>query len=222
MRIIIIISLFYLYGLTAKADNLLPEASILLSSKKETDKLVMMGSTKAKKIVLSSYDKISNSNFEQNFKDINKVNVIKNTLKKCIEKKCFSNLIPIWRKGKPPTKAIALAYAQMVDDLVTENLKLKYENQINNLIKKNESQNELVKLKNETNIDKIKDQFQKKIISMETENSKLKTTIEKMLINYQNQISNLKNENNTLRSNFDKAYNLVPKSKRKKLEKEIE
>ena len=86
MRIIIIISLFYLYGLTAKADNLLPEASILLSSKKETDKLVMMGSTKAKKIVLSSYDKISNSNFEQNFKDINKVNVIKNTLKKCIEK----------------------------------------------------------------------------------------------------------------------------------------
>jgi len=222
MRIIIIISLFYLYGLTAKADNLLPEASILLSSKKETDKLVMMGSTKAKKIVLSSYDKISNSNFEQNFKDINKVNVIKNTLKKCIENKCFSNLIPIWRKGKPPTKAIALAYAQMVDDLVTENLKLKYENQINNLIKKNESQNELVKLKNETNIDKIKDQFQKKIISMETENSKLKTTIEKMLINYQNQISNLKNENDTLRSNFDKAYNLVPKSKRKKLEKEIE
>ena len=222
MRIIIIISLFYLYGLTAKADNLLPEASILLSSKKETDKLVMMGSTKAKKIVLSSYDKISNSNFEQNFKDTNKVNVIKNTLKKCIEKKCFSNLIPIWRKGKPPTKAIALAYAQMVDDLVTENLKLKYENQINNLIKKNESQNELVKLKNETNIDKIKDQFQKKIISIETENSKLKTTIEKMLINYQNQISNLKNENDTLRSNFDKAYNLVPKSKRKKLEKEIE
>ena len=222
MRIIIIISLFYLYGLTAKADNLLPEASILLSSKKETDKLVMMGSTKAKKIVLSSYDKISNSNFEQNFKDTNKVNVIKNTLKKCIEKKCFSNLIPIWRKGKPPTKAIALAYAQMVDDLVTENLKLKYENQINNLIKKNESQNELVKLKNETNIDRIKDQFQKKIISMETENSKLKTTIEKMLINYQNQISNLKNENDTLRSNFDKAYNLVPKSKRKKLEKEIE
>ncbi len=222
MRIIIIISLFYLYGLTAKADNLLPEASILLSSKKETDKLVMMVSTKAKKIVLSSYDKISNSNFEQNFKDIKKVNVIKNTLKKCIEKKCFSNLIPIWRKGKPPTKAIALAYAQMVDDLVTENLKLKYENQINNLIKKNESQNELVKLKNETNIDKIKDQFQKKIISMETENSKLKTTIEKMLINYQNQISNLKNENDTLRSNFDKAYNLVPKSKRKKLEKEIE
>ena len=222
MRIIIIISLFYLYGLTAKADNLLPEASILLSSKKETDKLVMMVSTKAKKIVLSSYDKISNSNFEQNFKDINKVNVIKNTLKKCIEKKCFSNLIPIWRKGKPPTKAIALAYAQMVDDLVTENLKLKYENQINNLIKKNESQNELVKLKNETNIDKIKDQFQKKIVSMETENSKLKTTIEKMLINYQNQISNLKNENDTLRSNFDKAYNLVPKSKRKKLEKEIE
>ena len=222
MRIIIIISLFYLYGLTAKADNLLPEASILLSSKKETDKLVMMVSTKAKKIVLSSYDKISNSNFEQNFKDINKVNVIKNTLKKCIEKKCFSNLIPIWRKGKPPTKAIALAYAQMVDDLVTENLKLKYENQINNLIKKNESQNELVKLKNETNIDKIKDQFQKKIISMETENSKLKTTIEKMLINYQNQISNLKNENDTLKSNFDKAYNLVPKSKRKKLEKEIE
>ena len=222
MRIIIIISLFYLYGLTAKADNLLPEASILLSSKKETDKLVMMGSTKAKKIVLSSYDKISNSNFEQNFKDINKVNVIKNTLKKCIEKKCFSNLIPIWRKGKPPTKAIALAYAQMVDDLVTENLKLKYENQINNLIKKNESQNELVKLKNETNIDKIKDQFQKKIVSIENENSKLKTTIEKMLINYQNQISNLKAENDTLRSNFDKAYNLVPKSKRKKLEEEIE
>ena len=222
MRIIIIISLFYLYGLTAKADDLLPEASILLSNKKETDKLVMMGSTKAKNIVLSSYDKISNSNFEQNFKDTNKVNVIKNTLKKCIEKKCFSNLIPIWKKGKPPTKAIALAYSQMVDDLVTENLKLKYENQINNLIKKNESQNELVKLKNETNIDKIKDQFQKKIVSMETENSKLKTTIEKMLINYQNQISNLKNENDTLRSNFDKAYNLVPKSKRKKLEKEIE
>ena len=52
MRIIIIISLFYLYGLTVKADNLLPEASILLSSKKETDKLVMMGSTKAIIILL--------------------------------------------------------------------------------------------------------------------------------------------------------------------------
>ena len=86
MRIIIIISLFYLYGLTAKADNLLPEASFLLSSKMETDKLVMMNSTKARKIVLSSYDKITSSNFEQNFKDTNKVNEIEKTLKKCIEK----------------------------------------------------------------------------------------------------------------------------------------
>ncbi len=222
MRIIIIISLFYLHSLTAKADNLLPEASYLLSSKKETDKLVMMNSTKAKNLVLNNYDKILNIDFEQNFKDKNKVNEIENTLKKCIEKKCFSNLIPVWRKGNPPTKAIALAYAQLVDDLITDNLKLKYENQINSLIKKNESDNELAKLKNETNIDKIKDQFQKKIVSMENENSKLKTTIEKMLINYQNQISNLKAEINTLKSNFDKAYNLVPKSKRKKLEEEIE
>ena len=222
MRIIIIISLFYLYGLSVKADNLLPDASFLLNDKKETDKLVMMNSTKAKKMVLNSYDQISNSNFEPNFKDINKANKIEITLKECIEKKCFSNMLPIWRKGRPPTKAIALAYAQMVDGLVTENLKLKYENQISNLIKKKETENEIAKLRNETNIDKIKDQFQKKIVSIEDENSKLKTTIEKMLINYQNQISNLKAENDTLRSNFDKAYNLVPKSKRKKLEEEIE
>ena len=58
MRIIIIISLFYLYGLSVKADNLLPDASFLLNDKKETDKLVMMNSTKAKKMVLNSYDQI--------------------------------------------------------------------------------------------------------------------------------------------------------------------
>ncbi|MDA9728093.1 hypothetical protein N9U21_00595 [Candidatus Pelagibacter sp.] len=222
MRIILFVICFNLLNFSANAGEILQDAKIYLSVKKKTDKLVMMNPMKAEKMITESYDEITNNCCESNFNQLSQVNEIKVTLKKCIDKRCFSNMFPIWRKDKPPTKAISLAYAKLVDDLVTENLKLKYENQISSIIKEKNNQSEIAKLKNETNIDKIKKQFQKKLVSMESENSKLKTTIEKMLINYQNQILNLKAENDTLRSNFDKAYNLVPKSKRKKLEEEIE
>ncbi len=222
MRFFVYILFFLLIGNTANADNLLKEASYLLTDKRETDKLVMMTTSRAKNIILENYEKISQNCCEANFGQAEKVKKIKITLEKCIDKKCFSNMIPIWRKGNPPTKAISLAYARLVDDIITQNLKFKYENEIDAIVKQKENENEIAKLKNETDIEKIKIQFEQKLIIIEKENSNLKNTIEKMLINYQNQISNLKDENKILSSNFDKAYNLVPKSKRKKLEEEIE
>ena len=39
-----------------------------------------------------------------------------------------------------------------------------------------------------------------------------------MLINYQKQISKLEKENKLLQDNFDKAFDMLPKSKQKKFE----
>ena len=52
-------------------------------------------------------------------------------------------------------------------------------------------------------------------------NAKLQITVEKMLKRYQKKIEGLEAENKNLKSNFDKAYELLPKSKKKKLDKEL-
>ena len=64
---------------------------------------------------------------------------------------------------------------------------------------------------------------------MEEENVKLKKTVDKMLISYQKKIKKLenrneelKNRNEELNKNFNKAFDMLSKSKQKKLNKEIE
>ena len=42
-----------------------------------------------------------------------------------------------------------------------------------------------------------------------------------MLKRYQKKIEGLETENKNLKSNFDKAYELLPKGKKKKLDKEL-
>ena len=52
MRFFVYILFFLLIGNTTNADNLLKEASYLLTDKRETDKLVMMTTSRAKNIIL--------------------------------------------------------------------------------------------------------------------------------------------------------------------------
>ena len=52
-------------------------------------------------------------------------------------------------------------------------------------------------------------------------NAKLQITVEKMLKRYQKKISDLEAENKNLKTNFNKAYELLPKGKKKILDKDL-
>ena len=93
-----------------------------------------------------------------------------------------------------------------LDDLIIENDQQKY----NNLISKLSSEKDQIKIQNEKDIEKVKEQ-----------NLKLKKTVDKMLVNYQKKINNLENENKRLSENFNLVFEAHSKNKQKKLEKKL-
>ena len=160
---------------------------------------------------------------EENFKKKNKVFEIKDNLKKCLDKKCYTYMIPLYNKSKPPLKLIVLKQIEELDSLLLENNKFKYDSLLN-IISQKEKEKRSAKLENENDIKIVK----QNLIELESENenlknsnAKLQITVEKMLKRYQKKIEGLETENKNLKSNFDKAYELLPKGKKKKLDKEL-
>ena len=120
-------------------------------------------------------------------------------------------MLPVYNPLKPPLKITALKNIQNLDDLILENQRTKYENMLENVVSKNTNKLRSEKLKSEKNINIVKQNLK----DLEQENIKLKNTVEKMLSKYQKRISNLKSENEDLKNNFDTAYEMLPKKKKK-------
>jgi len=154
----------------------------------------------ALKKIKNSLDQINNQCCEENFEQINELMKIKKDFEKCINKKCYKYILPVYNPFKPPLKVLVLSKLDIIDDFLLDNEKTKYDN----IIKSEQ-------LENEKDISKYK-----------KKNKKLKKTVDQMLKNYQKRILTLKEKNKILGDNFDLAYEMLSKPKRKKLDKILE
>ena len=181
----------------------------------ENQKLLLTFPKTAKNKLEDALEDINNNCCEANFQNQAKVEKIKTTIKKCLNEKCYTYMFPVYNPLKPPLKITALKNIQNLDDLILENQRTKYENMLENVVSKNTNELRSEKLKSEKNINIVKQNLK----DLEQENIKLKNTVEKMLSKYQKRISNLKSENEDLKNNFDTAYEMLPKKKKKELDK---
>ena len=191
-----------------------------LTDTANSSKYILTPPKTAKNKITKSLSKINSECCEENFKYKKDLIEIKNVFESCLSKKCQNYMIPLFSVKKPPLKIIALRQINLVDDLLIENEKQKYENLVKQMeldlsektkIEKN------AKIKNEKNIQIIKDQLLKK----EKENEKLKKTVNKMLTSYQKKISKLQKEKLTLEENFNLVFEAHSKTKQKKLAEKL-
>jgi hypothetical protein len=152
------------------------------------------------KKIKNSLNQINNQCCEENFEQINELMKIKKDFEKCINKKCYKYILPVYNPFKPPLKVLVLSKLDIIDDFLLDNEKTKYDN----IIKSEQ-------LENEQDISKYK-----------KKNKKLKKTVDQMLKNYQKRILTLKEKNKILGDNFDLAYEMLSKPNRKKLDKILE
>ena len=152
------------------------------------------------KKIKNSLDQINNQCCEENFEQIDELMKIKKDFEKCINKKCYKYILPVYNPFKPPLKVLVLSKLDIIDDFLLDNEKTKYDN----IIKSEQ-------LENEQDISKYK-----------KKNKKLKKTVDQMLKNYQKRILTLKEKNKILGDNFDLAYEMLSKPNRKKLDKILE
>ena len=175
---------------------------------------------KTKNLIVNAISKLESECCEENFKFKKDVSEIKKNLKDCLDKKCQNFMLPLYSKKKPPAKLIVIRQVKLIDDLLIENEKQKYENlvaamelDLNNKEKKQKES----ELQNEKNIQTVKNQ----LLQKEKENEKLKITVNKMLANYQKKITTLKKEKQVLTDNFNLVYEAHSKAKQKKLSEKL-
>jgi hypothetical protein len=167
----------------------------------------------AKNKIEKSLSKINSECCAENFKYKKDLFKIKDTFENCLNKKCQNYMIPLFSVKKPPLKIIALRQIDLVDTLLLENEKQKYEN----LVLQMELNSKNKETKNEKNIQIVKDQ----LLQKEKENEKLKKTVNKMLTNYQKKISTLQKEKLALEENFNLVFEAHSKAKQKKLSEKL-
>ena len=175
---------------------------------------------KAKNLIINAISQLETECCEENFKFKKDVSEIKKNLKTCLDKKCQNFMLPIYSKKKPPAKLVALRQVKLIDDLLIENEKQKYENLVTKMeldLSYKEKEQKESELQNEKNIQTVKNQ----LLQKEKENEKLKITVNKMLSNYQKKISTLKQEKQILTDNFNLVYEAHSKIKQKKLSEKL-
>ena len=173
----------------------------------ENTKIILTPIKKTQSILKSSIAKIDNECCDENFPKKNEITEIKSILQDCLDTNCGKYMLPLFNKKNPPAKLIALKLVNKIDDLILENQNFRYA-QLSKKLEVSRSK----KLKNEKDAQILK----KNIDELEKENVKLKDTVDKMLKNYQNKITKLEKEKEELNKNFEKAFNMLPKSKQKK------
>jgi hypothetical protein len=166
-----------------------------------------------KKRINVALARIENECCEENFQYLNDIKDIQENLQNCLNKKCQNFMLPLYKKDKPPLKVVVLKQIVLLDDLIIENEKQKYENLLNQL----EQDKNKLKIENENDINLVKKQFEE----LKKENIKLKQTVDKMLVNYQDKIKKLKKENERIKENFNYVFEAHSKNKQKKLEKDL-
>ena len=207
----------FLFSINAfSQDIIIKEINKVKDSLADTanaSKYILTPPKTAKIKIEKSLSKINSECCAENFKYKKDLFKIKDTFENCLNKKCQNYMIPLFSIKKPPLKIIALRQIDLVDTLLLENEKQKYENlvlQIDLDSKNNE-------MKNEKNIQIVKDQ----LLQKEKENVKLKKTVNKMLKNYQKKISALKKEKLALEENFNLVFEAHSKAKQKKLAEKL-
>lgn len=178
----------------------------------ENTKFIMTPGKIAKRIFQENIKKIETECCDQNFPQKEKLMEIKSTLQNCLDTKCEKYGIPIYNTKNPPKKLVSFRYIKLIDDLLLENEKFKYEQ-----LSKKFSTNRSERLKDEKNIVVLKENIE----DLEKENISLKKTVDKMLSNYQDKIKKLKEENQILSDNFDVVFKAHSKNKQKNLEKDL-
>ena len=83
--------------------------------------------------ILDAIEEIDRSCCENEFSEKNKIIEIREILQNCIDKKCYSFLLPLYIEKKPPAKLVSLRQLDPLDDLLISHDKYKYDNLINKL-----------------------------------------------------------------------------------------
>ena len=214
--LILIFPYFFIFTTNAFSNILSKEIKEATSTVKNTalvTKYIFTNPITVKKRINVSLARIENECCEENFQYLNDIKDIQENLQNCLDKKCQNFMLPLYNKDKPPLKVVVLKQIVLLDDLIIENEKQKYENLLNQL---EEDKNKL-KIENENDISLVKKQFEE----LKRENVKLKQTVDKMLVNYQDKIKKLKKENERIKENFNYVFEAHSKNKQKKLEKDL-
>ena len=188
---------------TETLDNIL--------SKYNTRLLKMRMNEKTMRTLLSeTTTQISEQCCENNFVDKKRLLEIKDNMEKCLsseDKKCFKGYLVYVRK---PEKIILLEQVNETKHLLLNNSRLKFDN-----LWKEET---FTKEEIPNDYDKLKESYD----ALEKNNNKLKKRIEDMLKSYEVRILELEKANITLEEQYSKAYDMLPKYKKKRLAKEAE
>ena len=214
--LILIFQYFFIFTTNAFSNILSKEIKEATSTVKDTalvTKYIFTNPITVKKRINVSLARIENECCEENFQYLNDIKDIQENLQNCLDKKCQNFMLPLYNKDKPPLKVVVLKQIALLDDLIIENEKQKYENLLNQL---EEDKNKL-KIENENDISLVKKQFEE----LKRENVKLKQTVDKMLVNYQDKIKKLKKENERIKEKFNYVFEAHSKNKQKKLEKDL-
>jgi hypothetical protein len=208
MLVQVILSTFFLFYTTQSFAAKIEEKAL---KQAEDIKFMITSKKKSLNLIQDSIDKINENCCEDNFYKKNKILNIKNNLEKCISDKCYDKYFLIFLTT--PSKAIALRQINEIDGLILENEKVKYENA--SIQKTKQDKINLKKTKNEKNIEVLRQSLE----NMNIDNIKLKKKVDLMLSKYQKQINVLEEKNSQLNIKFERAYEMLSKSKQKKLNK---
>ena len=208
MFVQVILSTFFLFYTTQSFAAKIEEKAI---KKAEDVKFMITSKKKSLNLIQDGIDRINENCCEDNFYKKNKILKIKNNLEKCISDKCYDKYFLLFLKT--PSKAIALRQVNEIDGLILENEKVKYENA--SIQKTKQDKINLKKTENEKNIEVLRLSLE----NMNIDNIKLKKKVDLMLSKYQKQINVLEEKNSQLNIKFERAYEMLSKSKQKKLNK---
>ena len=185
---------------------------IKLSERVEVLRLMTTSKKESIKLFTNTISKINDECCEENFYKKDKISEIKDNLEKCLADRCWDIYLILLHMSWP-NKAIALKQVEEIDELLLENHEVKFQNIT--IEKETNDEINLKKLKNITDIQILKSNLKE----MSDDNVKLKQTVDKMLKTYQTRIDSLQKKNTELSIKFNKAYEMLPKSKQNKLNK---
>ncbi len=178
-------------------------------------KKLQMSEKKMRPLLSETFDKISEECCENNFEERERLLEIKNNIEKCLnsaDKKCFRTIFIYNPLVKKPVKLLLLQSVDESKDLLLKNSRLRYSNQLAN------ESTEIAEAKQN-----IADDYNKLKVAyniLEKSNNNLKKRIETILKSYDSRIIELEEDNAKIKEEYSKVYEMLPKYKRKQLQKE--
>ena len=130
-------SILLFFSLSAFSENIVTKnivgAKNTLVDTALITKYILTRPKKAKSLISNAIERLDAECCEANFEFKKDVFEIKDNLEDCLNKKCQNFILPVYTKKKPPAKAIALKQVKLIDDLLIENEKQKYQNLVSKM-----------------------------------------------------------------------------------------